>query len=170
NNQTNVVLSGTFNGNGFGLETLVSSNYLYAYDTTYQDSGSDSSYNDVTFNSNGITNGWTHTPGSSSFVCHQSGIYLVTYTAQVKLITDTVLASMTITATLNNANIPGSQSFAFINTGAGEVPLSRTFVYPINSGDVLKIRYIPFLSALDNLYESPNSPSPSASITVVRIK
>lgn len=118
-----------------------SANYVFAYDTTQQAIAVIGTFQDVTFSNNGVINGWTHTPGSGSFVCSATGTYCIAVTAQ----TDNGGGGQeesVIRIANNGTEIPGSVMGNHEQSGAGSYSENATKVFAdLNAGDVVSVQF-----------------------------
>jgi hypothetical protein len=148
-----------------GQAVVPSGNYVFAYNQGPQPVTTPTTFQDAVFSSDAQTNGWTHSPGSSQYVCAQTGLYLVQYTAQA-FIAD----SMSMRGALNSIEIPGSQAYASaINFGTAVV-ISKSFLASVNSGNFLTIQYTGNSSG-DSLQGGGSGfVQPSISLTITRIQ
>jgi hypothetical protein len=134
-------------------------NYVFAYDTTVQLVAVANTFQDITFNTNAQLNGWTHTAGTASFSCPQTGLYLIQYAAEIgALLSDDI----SVRATVNGTEAPGSRS-------AGKIALvSRSFMASLNAADVLRLQFTDSAGTAQ-LGNGEGPTVPSASITIVKI-
>jgi len=147
-----------------GQAVVPSGNYVFAY-STVQQSVTPSIFENATFNNDAQLNGWTHTLGSSQYLCTQTGLYLVQYTAQAS-----IADSMSMCATVNLIEVPGSQAYASsVNFGTAVV-ITKSFLASVNSGSVLSIQFAGN-SGSDFLQGGGSgSVQPSISLAITRIQ
>ena len=127
-----------------GSSSCLTSNYFFSYDTTTQTQGA-SSFRDITFNTNGYINGWTHTTGTANFTCNESALYEFRYTAIVNSSAASNIITIVATDGSNN-QISGSQTNIRVTSASMVIPSSNTFYAYINSGSVIKLRFYPTVS------------------------
>jgi hypothetical protein len=117
-----------------------SANYLYVYDTVPQTVITANQWYDITFNTNVLLNGWSHTNGSALFTCGATGIYnvfvMVTFN---KLNGQNIESALKIV--LDGVNIPASLQHYHMHTSATDHTVAiLDIAATINSGQVLKIQ------------------------------
>ncbi|PIV90239.1 hypothetical protein COW46_05165 [Candidatus Gracilibacteria bacterium CG17_big_fil_post_rev_8_21_14_2_50_48_13] len=122
----------------WGSSGAAGSNYVFAYDTTTQSVAAANTFQDVIYDSNGLINGWSHTPGTSVFTAAVSGIYMVNMTGRVAK-AGGANTTLSFRGLLNGAEVPGSQAYGTIAGSSGDT-LSGNFIVQVNAGDVLKIQ------------------------------
>lgn len=153
---------------------LSASNYVYAYDSTSQAAGSSNTFQNVTFNTNGVINGWTHTPGTADFVCPANGVYAIAYVLHIGL--DTLLSLVTVTAsarlTVNGSELAGSQSVALFPVQAASTAnlvVANSLAASLAAADILRVQYA-ISNTIADLEPAGLGDTPvSASVTVVRV-
>jgi hypothetical protein len=181
---------GFFNGNGGGLtnlnaakltgalpaingaaltNTITAANYVYAYDTTTQTAAVANTFQNINFNSNAQTNGWTHTAGTSTFTNAQTGLYLVQYTAEGE-ITASSSTSISLIAVLNGTEIPGSQSSVSLATASLPTTLSKSFVVSVNTGGILQFQFAGSATTSELTGVGNGTTKPSIACTIIRIQ
>ena len=168
NNSSGVTLNGTFTGN---IVTPTTGNYVFAYDTTSQTIITQSFFQDITFNTNSQINGWIHTAGASSFTNSQTGLYLVQYTAEASDTSLLTSGTVSLIATLNGTEIPGSQSSAPIPANS-TAEVSKSFIVSASAGNTLKFQWTLSNGATGSLVPNTGSgvTKPSVSCTIIRIQ
>jgi uncharacterized delta-60 repeat protein len=106
------------------LVPLLNTNYIAAYMTQAQTVTS--SFSPIAFDLNGPVDGWEISGGGTIFTCKKKGVYVVrvraTYTAGVGLLG---LADITLRATVNGTELPGSQ----VSSTIGTTLLERSFLH-----------------------------------------
>jgi hypothetical protein len=148
-----------------GQAVVPSGNYVFAYSLALQPVSTPAAFQDATFNNDAQANGWAHTPGSSQYLCAQTGLYLVQYTAEAS-----IADSMSMRGTLNSMEIPGSQAYATPANFGPTVVISKSFLASVNSGSFLTIQFTGN-SPSDNLQGGGSgSFRPSISLTITRIQ
>jgi hypothetical protein len=175
NTETGVTLTGTFTGNGNGLTNLnvtapSAANYLYSYDTTTQATTTANTFQDVTFNFNSVTNGWTHTTGTANFTCNQTGLYLVQYTVEEGLsLSATVTESTRLV--VNGTEVAGSAESVTLNNSTLIMSCSKSCLISIAATDVLKLQFTASSTSGELILPASGSGTKnSASMTAVRIQ
>lgn len=139
-------------------------NFVFSYalgDATITD-------NTVLFGPNAHIDGWTHVPGSSDFVCHQAGLYLVIYRLQLNLIPDEPAYS-SAWAELNDVEIVGSQ----IAVASESLPLGDNWTLPATTSFLVSCTALDVLTIKTDstVLLSYGSATPTnSSITITRIQ
>ncbi len=141
------------------IDETLPNNYFFAYDTTSQIKSA-ASFGDITFNTNGSFDGWTHKAGTANFLCGQTGSYQFTYTAMLN--SSVTNNTITIVATDGSNNqIVGSQTNARVTTSAIQC-VSNTFQATINTGNIIKLRFYP--TGSNGIINSGGNATPKTSI------
>ena len=115
--------------------------YVFAYDTTNQTNQIVNSYQNITFNTNGQLQNWSHSTGQSTFTCNKTGLYLVNYTTVSEKTSGSGLTTASFRVTRNNVEIPGSQLSFDYTTNTQTTTQSKTFLATFTEGDVLRMQY-----------------------------
>jgi hypothetical protein len=106
-------------------------NYLFSYDTTTQTVAVANTWQALNFSTNAQIDGWTHTVGTNSFTCNQTGLYRVTLDAEFfnNSTTNTATPTGETRALFNAVEVPGSAAGLEVrdSTSHGEV-LSSSFI------------------------------------------
>jgi hypothetical protein len=145
-------------------------NYVFAYDTTTQTVATANTFQDVTFNTNGQINGWTHTASTANFTCNQSGLYLVTYTAILQR-TSTSGTRGELRALLNGTEVAGSSVGVSLGTNTLPVCVARSIIVNATSGQLLKIQLTGASNTVQLVPGGVNATTrQSIGITIVRIQ
>jgi len=143
--------------------------YVYAYDTTTQGITNANTYQDVTFNTNGLINGWTHTPGTANFTAGISGLYLVTVDI-VASKTGAGADDFEIRALFNGAEVAGSQMGTGMSVKNINFDITSSFLLSATASQILKIQVA---SSTATTSIAPGGATattrPSAKITIVRL-
>jgi hypothetical protein len=165
--------TGAFIGDGSGLTNIVfpsAANYVLSYSTTTQAVATASTFQDITNNVDAQLSGWTHTAGTTSFTNAQTGLYLVEYTAEAT-VTSATTTTISLRAVVNGTEIAGSQSTAVANTANQIVPISKSFIVSLNSGDILKFQ-LTGSSTVDRIVSNSGTGTtrPSFSCTIIRLQ
>jgi hypothetical protein len=172
-NVAGTIRATAFQGNGAGLTNVgvpTSGNYLFSYDTTMQPVISAGTFQDITFTTDAVTNGWTHTAGSATFANSRSGLFLIQYSSEAGS-SGGGTSTASIHAVLNGVEIPGSQASTDLTTSFQTLCISKSFVASINALDVLKLQFAG--SAFNDRLVAGNnwgSFQPSVSLTIIRIQ
>ncbi|HMJ88948.1 MAG TPA: hypothetical protein VK530_03985 [Candidatus Acidoferrum sp.] len=162
---------GRFSGNGNGLSNLTTAaNYLFTYDTTSQGVTVANTFQDVTFNNDARKSGWGHTAGTGDFTANAAGLYLVQYTAQAETLAAGA-STVSVYATLNGTEIPGSQSTCDPATLTETIPVSKSFLLSTGVSGVLRLRFTG-TTTNDRLISGTGAGAarPSVSMTIIRIQ
>jgi len=114
-------------------------NYAFAYDTTTQTVGASNTFQDVTFNTNGEIDGWSHAASGANFTCPETARYLVSYDAVVQK-TAAANATIELIAVLNGVEVAGSQAADLLNSNNRPQSLSKTFIVNATAAQVLKLQ------------------------------
>jgi len=164
-NPTTITISSTGGG-------ASSNNYVFSYDTTFQPIVTPNTFQDITFNTNGIINGWTHVLPTSSFICPITGVYSITAVTSFSKTTGANRIT-SVMITLNGVEIPGSQTVGFLAGTAQSIVVDLTnFLASVNAGDDLKVRWTSdgTLVRLDpTIGSSTIGVIPSAKLAIIRI-
>jgi hypothetical protein len=146
----NLTVDGTITNSTFSssiteiLTTLagLSANHVFAYSTEIQTyDGDGTTFTPITFNVNGIISGWTHVAGSENFTVPATGLYEVSYSANIGIpaVADTFPAAIAaFSGTLGSeTQIAGSDSSIQFTSAAGAVQIftaSSTFLLNATAG------------------------------------
>ena len=162
---------GTDAANKSYVDTAIptSANYAFAYDTTTQSPAIANFFQDITFSTNAQLNGWTHTASAGSFTCNQTGLYLIEYGAEAEVSNSGDIVSLR--ATLNAAEVAGSQSVVQPSSANAVKLVSKSFIANMIIGDVLAFQFAATRTT-DSLVSGVGNGTtkPSISITIVRIQ
>ena len=147
-------------GGGGGVNNI---DFVFAYktgSTEIQDSGT---WEDITFNTNGQINGWTHTGGSANFTCPTTGIYecLVKLTIEE---TDNGSVAMAVRGLFNAVEIAGSHKGVDLNHTNTALPLETNFMFSGTASQILKIQWS--ADEGDSVFIKPG-PDPAAATTEI---
>jgi hypothetical protein len=147
-----------------GQSVVPSGNYVFAYSTMPQNV-TPSFFQNAIFSSGPQISGWNYIIGTSQFICPQTGLYLVQYTAQAY-----VVDSVSMRGTVNSIEVPGSQAYASSTGFGGATTITKSFLASINSGAILTIQYTGNSSG-DYLQGGGSGTTlPSISLTITRIQ
>jgi len=167
------VQAASFQGDGSGLTNVSSAalgNYVFAYNTGAELVAAANTFQDITFNTDAQINGWTHTAGTAPYTSAQTGLYLIQYDAGASA-TNATGASISVHASLNLTEIPGSQAAVFLSTNSLQVSsISRSFIASINSSDVLTLQVTGSSTGSRLIATGSGSTRPSVSLTITRIQ
>ncbi|HEX3799896.1 MAG TPA: hypothetical protein VH413_14475 [Verrucomicrobiae bacterium] len=137
-NATNI-----FVGNGFGLTTLLQTNYLYVTDSSVQEIGTANTFQNITTSTQLGNTGWGFS-STGVFTAQQNGIYLVQYQIEVQNGQSTasgVNIAFGARALLNSATeITGSESFINIPPAFGEGILTKSFLVAVIAGQTVSLQ------------------------------
>jgi hypothetical protein len=169
------VAATSFTGNGAGLtSTVTASNFVYAYDQNPQQITTSNTFLNITFGVNGQLSGWTHTAGSATFTCAQTGTYLIQYNLVGFINTPANQPNTFSTHVIRNLASQviassGSQSIAFGNL-AGDNPLniSQSFMAQCAASDRLFFQMS--CTTTNSALLSFATDTPTASVTITRIQ
>ena len=145
-------------------------NYIFAYDTTIQSVGT-GVFTSITFDTNAELDGWSHTPGTSSFTNAQTGLYLVTYRAQINR-TGGGTQELSARAALGGGatEVPGSVAYVEIGGGGANGLVTATFLLDYNIANDPFVIQVATQSAGGTIVPTPLATTAiSASVTIVRI-
>lgn len=115
------------------------SNRVYAYDTTTQNVAVINTFQDISFSTNAILSGWTHTAGTSDFVCATSGDYLVTLQVNANLIAGPA-RFIELIALNNGTQVAGSQIINNLQNNNSVQVVTGTFLVSMVATQVLKFQ------------------------------
>ncbi len=149
----NLTVDGTINSTEFSasisdiLTTLgaLTANHVFAYSTDIQTyAGDGTTFTPITFNVNGIISGWTHTAGSANFTVPATGLYEVSYSANIGIpgAADTFPAAIAaFSGALGSETlVAGSDSSIQLTSAAGPTQIltvSSTFLLNATAGQNL---------------------------------
>lgn len=139
---TGVGATGPAGPTGVGVS---SADYVSSYDSTLQTIAAANTFHNVTFNTNGSIDGWTHTPGTAAFGVAATGVYKIAFDGVISVTNGAAPLSYTASmrARVNGIEVPGSAVGtadsvpAFSTTTAN---LARTFIASLTAGDQLVIQ------------------------------
>ena len=119
------------------MSDITTTNYLFAYDTTTQGLGAANTFQDASFDTNALIDGWTHTTSTASFTCNQTGLYRISYTAQC------AGSGMSFVALVDGSQVAGSQSSHLLGSSNSSFRqiTTKEFLANITAGQILKIQY-----------------------------
>lgn len=156
--------------NGTTQFNITNANFVYSYDTTDQTVQIADTFQPVTFNTDVLLNGWTHTAGGSQFTCQQTGIYLVQYHGVLDQTNELGVVG-TIRATLAGNEVAGSALTIDIPASGDSVELSNVFLISATQGQQLVLQLTGSTLSVE-LFPDPSSVSdvtPSITLTIIRI-
>ena len=149
-------------------------NYAFIYDANAGHLiGVPNTFTDLPFNSNGQLDGWTHTSATTTIKCAKAGTYLVQYNAGVLLMNVSVESKVSLRATLNGTEVPGSQVAVANYSGDGKLStgqVSKSFIATFAVNDVLKIQWASTSTSNEITFEGDGTTPTTSSITIIRIK
>jgi hypothetical protein len=173
-NVAGTVKATAFQGDGSGLFNLNSGaalgNYVFAYSASTMSVAAANTFQDIPFNTDAQINGWTHTGGTAPYTSAQTGLYLIQYDASASTTLSTG-ASVSVHATLNLTEIPGSQASVFLSTNSVQLAtISRSFIASVNASDVLTLQVAGSSTSSRLTGNGSGSTRPSVSMTITRIQ
>lgn len=127
------VATNTWNSSG-----AAASNFINAYDTTTQGVAVPGTFQDVTFNTNQLLNGWTHTAGTASFTAVVGGTFMAHITGEVSK-SGGANTSLSLRAVVNGTEVPGSQSDCAAAASTANT-CAANFLATLTVGDIVKIQ------------------------------
>ena len=144
-------------------------NYVFAYDTTTQTPVVADTFQDITVNTNAQLNGWTHTAGTATFTCPQTGLYLIEYAVEAEV--SNIGDIFSFRAELNGAEVAGSQSAIQPSGSAKATPGSKSFIANVTAGNTLALQ-LAATRTTDTLVQGTGQGTtrPSVSITIIKIQ
>lgn len=166
-----------------GSVTSTPINYVDAYDTTSQNIPG-SIWTNINYNTNNVRNGWIHNPSTATFFCPATGLYLIQYFGRISSSpnpgTTGGYIKVAMRALINGAEVIGSGAVTespYPGTLGGQAgtSLSKSFIAQMDAGDALVLQ-VAATSSIVGVQLSPNpifsfgSPSPSSSITIMRVQ
>lgn len=147
-----------------------SSAYAFAFDTTNQTISLESSFQDVTFNTNAQLLNWAHSTGTALFTCNKAGVYQITYTASSESTSESELISSTLRLTKNDSEIPGSQQAFEYAINNQTCVQSKTIIATFNQNDVLRLQYASSSTACRLIAgDGLGTTRPSVTITITQL-
>ncbi len=173
-NVAGTVKASAFQGDGSGLFNLNSGaalgNYVFAYNTGAVFVAAANTFQDISFSTDAQINGWTHITGTAPYTSAQTGLYLIQYDATATTTLSTG-ASVSVHATLNLTEIPGSQASVILSTNSLQLStISRSFIASVNASDVLTLQVAGSSTGSRLAGNGSGSPRPSVSMTITRIQ
>lgn len=150
---------------------VVGENFLSAYDTTTQSVSVADTYQDLTFNTNGTLNGWTHVTGTNVFGCNATGTYMccVNWTAQKTAGGSGEFGVRALFNSVELAGAAGGSDLALTNSSQRQ---SGIFIFAGTTAQNLEIEFWGNVTTND-LVPHPASPGAtvetSAQIFIMRI-
>ncbi|HTY86707.1 MAG TPA: hypothetical protein VMB80_04520, partial [Candidatus Acidoferrum sp.] len=116
-----------------------SGNYVSAYDSGPQTVAAANAYQDITFGTDTLMDGWTHTSGTATYTNVQTGLYLIQYTG-VATISASSAISVSMRAMLNGTGVSGSSAGVVMTVSGQTSDISRSFLVSATAGDTLKLQ------------------------------
>lgn len=117
----------------------VPSNYAVATDTTTQNIVTPGTFQNITFNTNNVLNGWTHTAGTADFTCAVSGLYLfLGFVHCNKTGGGTSLFEFRLTI---NGVAAGTIFGSTLNTNAETRPLTAVGIVQVLAGQIVRAQW-----------------------------
>ncbi len=153
-------------GLDFFVPNVTAKNFIFTYDTTTQTIAVIDTYQVVTFNTNGLFDGWLHTPGTGDFTSPANGIYLMTASFIGQKVAG-VAGNMDTRFTIDGTEIAGSQGGIRIDaTTFIGMAGSKTVLATVLKGEVLRCE----ISASGTNFSLTPGPSPGGAVTPISIK
>jgi hypothetical protein len=147
-------------------------NYLFAYSTVAQPITVANTFQNITYSTNGDLDGWSHTPGSSTFTCNQTGKYLIIYAAVASTNDNTdAVITFDFRLTQNGTEVTGSSLYLYEydKLPIERAPVSTSVAISCTSGDTLSVQ-MRGINTLHSLKPGGIGTTPvSATITIIRI-
>lgn len=144
-------------------------NYLFIYDTTSQVIAVPDTPQNITFDTHDTLDGWVADAQEPEFICPQTGLYHVMYSAEV----DNILVgegTVEIFVLVDNQSIDKSRTVVGIAQVGIPVVVSRSFLHSFQAGQKIKM----CIEATDDGARLEGSTQdtviPSVSLTILRIK
>lgn len=131
----------TGSGSNITVDVIAPSetDFSHIFDTTTQAVVTANVFQDITLNTNGQLNGWTHTAGSADITCNQTGIYLVSYNATIEK-TGGGGPVVEIIGVFNAIEVAGSQTSDAIAANSAPINVASSFIISATSGQILKFQ------------------------------
>jgi hypothetical protein len=143
--------------------------YAYSYDTTTQTVSVANSFQDITFNTNVLLDGWTHTAGGTLFTGTVGGVYAVNFTATVNR-TSTPASTIEIRAVKDGAEVAGSQVGATLTANSVFSEVGNQFLVNVTGGSTIKFQMTATTTAAQIAPVGANATTrPSIRATIHRI-
>jgi hypothetical protein len=111
--------------------------YIQVSDTTTQAIAVAGTFQDVTWSTTGVTEGFVHVPGTAQIPVPRSGVYQITASIPVKM---TGLVSSTATACLVVNGVSGVCQSAGFNVSDPPEAVPLTAITSLASGDTIRLR------------------------------
>ena len=128
----------TVNTNSASWAPITSQNYVFAYDTNTKSTTTLLSWTGITYGTDQYINGWTHTAGTSSFFCNQTGLYQIDFAGCVFPASNA--RTIEIRGLYNGAAITGSGCQA-LGTTSLRVNETCHFMVSAVSGSVIAMQF-----------------------------
>jgi hypothetical protein len=153
-----------------GVDTSgIQENYAFSYDTTTQAMSGINTLTDISFDTNGELNGWTHTASTSVFTCPETARYLVSYDVVAQK-TAASNSTIEIIGLFNGTEVPGSQISSELNANNRPQAISKTFIVNATATQVLKLQMAAGNANTEVVPKGSNaSTAVSASITITKL-
>lgn len=126
----------------FTVDTLelTTKDYICACRTIYLDGSI--AWQDVSFNSILVNDGWTYNQTTNSFIANDTGRYLISYQATGTSIKSNATKTITIRVLVNSAEVKGGTSAISVdNAKSNNGCLSRSFISEVSAGSNLKLQF-----------------------------
>ena len=160
----------TVNSDENALE-FIQPDYVFSYDTTIQLISVVDTWQDLTFNTNALIQGWSHTTGTNVFTCNNTGIYEAIVIANFETASGSA-ETANIRALFNGVEVVGSHEGTDLVVNNFNWKLESAFLFNGVAGQDLEIE-ISGSSTLMGIIASPiaDSPTvnPSAKITIKKV-
>ena len=151
------------------LAQLPAANYVFAYDAAPQTVASAGSFQDVTFGADAQISGWTHTAGTASYTCGQTGLYLIQYHGEAQITASSgIIVSMI--ALVNGSTISGSQGAVAMTVAGVTSVISKSCIASLTAGDIVSLQLTASSTSAKLIATGSGSAKPSVSMTIVRIQ
>jgi hypothetical protein len=148
---------------------VTSANYVFAYDTTTQTVATANTFQDVTFDTNAIINGWTHTTSTASFTAAVTGNFTITIDA-IANATGGASFGIEFRIVKNGTEVSGSQIYNTAQNNNSPQTITGKCLVAVTSGDVIKVQMTAGKTNGQILSSNGNSTvKPSIKINISRI-
>lgn len=124
--------------------TLVSVDFFSAFDTTTQINPT-TTFQSITFDTNDVISAaWSHTPGTATFTCNQTGTYIIIFDAGAFMCFDEGAGNSAILfqGLLDATPISGSaSSLTFLVDNADYSRFTSQYIVQVTAGQVLQMQF-----------------------------
>jgi len=148
-----------------------SDSFIFSYDTTTQSIVTANVFQNITFNTDPVINGWVHTLGTAEFVADAAGTHYVVVTGNVEK-SGGANPVASIRMTLNGTEIAGSEFGMDLTSNNTSFVVTRNLMVAVEENDILRVQFAGSTTTAD-LKGGPNpagaTVNPSITLTMQRV-